>query len=154
VANTVRIERVILTELDSSSQIYMSICVINETMPAMRENAPAICDEEGLGRENFGSLTVPHDPYPRALDAIALQQVKGAAIEQALSYGVLFAGCAHGEVAKLDREYEAADCCADAEEQRKIGEYEERVLRAVSDGSVEIRLVFDEGEKLHFDDCK
>lgn len=37
-ANTVRIERVILTELDSSSQMYMSTCVINETMPAIREN--------------------------------------------------------------------------------------------------------------------
>ena len=46
-ANTVRIERVILTALDSSSQIYMRICVINEIMPAMRENTPAICDEKG-----------------------------------------------------------------------------------------------------------
>jgi hypothetical protein len=51
-ANTVRIERVILTELDSSSQMYMSTCVINETMPAIRENTPAICDEEGQGRKD------------------------------------------------------------------------------------------------------
>lgn len=50
-ANTVRIERVILTALDSSSQIYMRICVINEIIPAMRENTPAICDQEGLVRK-------------------------------------------------------------------------------------------------------
>ena len=83
-ANTVRIERVILTELDSPSQIYMSICAINEMMPAMRETTPAICDEEGPGRENYGSLTMPHDPYPRALGPVALQQVQRSTIEQAL----------------------------------------------------------------------
>lgn len=46
-ANTVRIVRVILTELDSSSHTYKSICVINEMMPAMRENIPVACNEEG-----------------------------------------------------------------------------------------------------------
>ena len=64
-ANTVRIERVILTALDSSSQIYMRICVINEIMPAMRENTPAICDEKGrVVNTSSVSLTMPHDPYP------------------------------------------------------------------------------------------
>jgi len=37
-ANTVMNERVILTEFDSSSHTYMRICVINETIPATREN--------------------------------------------------------------------------------------------------------------------
>ena len=97
---------------------------------------------------------MPHYPYPRALGPIALQQVQRAAIEQTLLYGVPFAGGAHGELAKLIRENEPADCRADAEEQCEIGEYEECVLRAVSNAPVEIRLVFDEGEKVHFDDCK
>jgi hypothetical protein len=39
-AYTVMMERVILTEFDSSSHTYKSICVINETAPAMRENIP------------------------------------------------------------------------------------------------------------------
>ena len=100
------------------------------------------------------SLTMPHDPYPRALGPIALQQVQRTAIKQALLYGVPFARSAHGKLAEFVCEYEAADCRTDAEEQREIGEYEERVLRAASDAPVEIRLVFDEGEKVHFDDCK
>ena len=39
-ANTVMMERVILTEFDSSSHTYKRICVIKETAPAMRENSP------------------------------------------------------------------------------------------------------------------
>ncbi len=45
-ANTVMTDRVILTELDSSNHTYKSSCVISETMPATRENTPAICGEE------------------------------------------------------------------------------------------------------------
>ena len=41
-ANTVMIERVILTEFDSSNHTYKSICVIKETAAAMRENSPEI----------------------------------------------------------------------------------------------------------------
>jgi hypothetical protein len=41
-AKTVRIVSVILTEFDSSSHTYKIICVINEIVPAMRENTPAI----------------------------------------------------------------------------------------------------------------
>jgi len=98
---------------------------------------------------------VPHDPDPRALGPVALQQVQCAAIEQALLYGVPFPGGPHWELPELVREDESADCCADAEEQREIGEYQERVLRAISDdASVEICFVFDEGEKVDLDDCK
>ena len=97
---------------------------------------------------------MPHDPYPRALGPIALEQVQRAAIKQALLYGVPFAGSTHGKLAEFVCEYEAADCRADAEEQRKIGEYEERVFRVVSDAPMEICLIFDEREKVHFDDCK
>jgi len=97
---------------------------------------------------------MPHDPYPRAFGPIALQQVQRAAIEQALLYGVSFTGGTHGELAKLVREYDPADCSADTEEQREIGKYEERVLRAVAGASMEVRVVFDEGQKLYFDDCK
>ena len=50
-ANTVMIERVILTEFDSSIHTYKSICVINETAAAIRENTPASCDEEWLDHE-------------------------------------------------------------------------------------------------------
>lgn len=71
---------------------------------------------------------MPHYPYPRALGPIALQQVQRAAIEQALLYRVPFAGGAHGELTKLVRENEPADCRADAEEQREIGKYQESML--------------------------
>jgi hypothetical protein len=97
---------------------------------------------------------MPHDPDPRAFGPVALQEVQRAAVEQALLYGVPFTGGAHGELTELVREDESADCRADAEEQREIREYEERVLRAVSDASVEIRVVFDEGEEVDLDDCK
>ena len=56
-------------------------------------------------------------------------------------------GGSHWELLKIVREGESADGRADAEEQTEIGEYQEGVLRAVSDGTlVEIRIVFDEGE--------
>lgn len=38
-AKTVMIESVILTEFDSSSHTYKSICMIKEMAPAMRENS-------------------------------------------------------------------------------------------------------------------
>jgi len=95
---------------------------------------------------------VPHDPDPRAFGPVALQEVQRAAVEQALLYGVPFAGREHGELAEFVREDEAADGRADAEEEREIREYQERVLRAVSDAPVEIRLVFDEGEEVDLDD--
>jgi hypothetical protein len=41
-ANTAKIVSVILTEFDSSSHTYKSICVIKEMVPATRENIPAI----------------------------------------------------------------------------------------------------------------
>ena len=48
--NTVMIEIMILTELDSSSHTYKSTCVIKETVPAMREKSPVIRgEEEGHG---------------------------------------------------------------------------------------------------------
>ena len=97
---------------------------------------------------------MPHDPDPRAFSPVALQQVQCAAVEQAVLYGVAFAGGTHGERAELVREDESADGRAHAEEEREIREYQERVLRAVSNAAVEIRLVFDEGEEVNLDDCK
>ena len=156
-ANTVMNDRVILTEFDSSNHTYKSICVIKETAAAMRENSPGISvvRKRGALRPNArGTLTVPHDPYPRAFGPVALQQVQCAAVEQALLYGVPFAGGAHGEFAELVREDESADRRAHAEKQREIREYQEGVLRAGSDASVEIRFVFNEGEEVDLDDCK
>lgn len=99
---------------------------------------------------------MPHDPNPRALGPVALQQVQRAAVEQALLYGVPFPGGAHGELPELVREDEPADRRADAEEQREIREYQESVIRAsIADASVvEIRVVFDEGEEVDLDECK
>ena len=77
-ANTVRMVSVILTELDSSSHTYKIICVINEIVPAMSENTPAIIFfvmREARIEKRMCALTMPHDPYPRALGPIALQEV-------------------------------------------------------------------------------
>jgi len=68
-------------------------------------------------------------------------------IEWTLLIKVPNPGGPHWELAKIVREDEPADGRAGAEEQGEIGEYQEGVLRAVSDGTlVEICFVFDEGE--------
>ena len=45
-ANTAMTERVILTNLDSTSQAYKSPCTIGITVSKMRANVPAIYGEE------------------------------------------------------------------------------------------------------------
>ena len=45
-ANAAITESVILTEFDSTSQMYMSTCAIGRTLPEMRANVPAVYDEE------------------------------------------------------------------------------------------------------------
>lgn len=66
---------------------------------------------------------------------------------------VLLAGGAHGELAELVREDKAADRGAHAEEERAIGEYEERVPRGfVGVPRGVVRCVFDEREQVDFDD--
>jgi hypothetical protein len=52
---------------------------------------------------------VPHDPDPRALGAVGAQEVQGAAVEDALLDRVLLAGRAHGELAELVGQDQAAD---------------------------------------------
>jgi hypothetical protein len=61
------------------------------------------------GCGELGKLTVPHDPYPRALGAVGAQKVQGAAVEDALLDRVLLAGGAHGELAELVGQDQAAD---------------------------------------------
>jgi hypothetical protein len=96
---------------------------------------------------------VPHDPDPRALSAVRAQKVQGAAVEDALLDRVLLAGGAHGELAELVREDEAADRGADAEEEGAVGEYEERVPRGPVEVLVDVvRLVFDERQEVDLDD--
>jgi len=111
--------------------------------------------DEGNGACDEGEQPVPHDPDPRALGAVSAQEVEGAAVgEDALLDQVLLAGRAHGELAELVREDEAADRGADAEEEGAVGEYEERVSGGWGDalpGAV-VRVVFEEGEELDLDD--
>ena len=64
---------------------------------------------QNRGCGELGKLTVPHDPYPRALGAVGAQKVQGAAVEDALLDRVLLAGGAHGELAELVGQDEAAD---------------------------------------------
>jgi hypothetical protein len=66
---------------------------------------------------------MPHDPYPRALGAVSLQEVQSAAVEHPLLDRVLFSRCPHGELSEFIREDESADRRADTEEQRAVCEY-------------------------------
>ncbi len=66
---------------------------------------------------------MPHDPYPRALGAVTLQQVQRAAVEHALLDRILLSRCPHGELSELIRQDESAGRRADAEEERAVCEY-------------------------------
>jgi len=98
-------------------------------VPTTRENNPTIYYEEGGTQRVFGgpqrgeTLTMPHDPYPRALGAVTLQQVQSAAVEHALLYRILFSRRPYGELSELIRQDESADRRADAEEQGAVCEY-------------------------------
>lgn len=95
---------------------------------------------------------MPHDPYPRALGAVSLQEVQSAAVEHALLDRVLFSRGAHGQLPELVRQDESADRGADGEEQRGVGEYEERVLGGAVDALAVVRVVFDEREEEDLDE--
>ena len=77
----------------------------------------------GWSQRGEHRLTMPHDPYPRALGAVSLQQVQSAAVEHALLDRVLFSRCPHGELSELIRQDESADRRADAEEECGVCEY-------------------------------
>lgn len=53
-ANTVMMERLILTAFDSSNQTYKKICAIGRMMPPIRERIPAIHGEEGCRTVDTG----------------------------------------------------------------------------------------------------
>lgn len=99
-----------------------------------------------------GTLTVPHDPYPRALGAVTLQEVQSAAVEHALLDRILPPRGPHGELSEFVRQDESADRRADAEEERAVGEYQERVLCGAVDALAVVRIFFDEGEEEDLDD--
>jgi hypothetical protein len=54
--------------------------------PKTRESNPTIYIEQGRQRVWVAqmALTMPHDPDPRALSAVTLQQVQRAAVEHTL----------------------------------------------------------------------
>jgi hypothetical protein len=89
---------------------------------------------------------MPHDPDPRAFGAVTLQQVQRATVEHALLDRVRFAGGPDGERAEFVRQDEPADGCAEGEEERAVGEYQQRVPRGAGGASVVVRIVLDEGE--------